>query len=202
MSRNRRPLNRIRSRETRELAAPVATIEAPTTNGNGNGVGPPADVMRQVSFSGTPSYAGMTRPDDYVSELQEPVRRMQTFEEMRFSDDAVHGALSAREHMIQSSNWALQPPDDSAGSRTILEFAEDNLYPFLDDILGKMSGALQYGFSAIEPVLWLERQPHGTQLHQGRRSPGCAQVGPQDIPAKDCQPVTANHLHLSHQRLW
>jgi hypothetical protein len=159
MSRNRRPLNRIRSRETRELAAPVATIEAPTTNGNGNGVGPPADVMRQVSFSGTPSYAGMTRPDDYVSELQEPVRRMQTFEEMRFSDDAVHGALSAREHMIQSSNWMLQPPDDSAGSRQILEFAEDNLYPFLDDILAKMSGALQYGFSAIEPVFGWSDNP-------------------------------------------
>jgi hypothetical protein len=83
---------------TRELAAPMT--EAPPSNANGNGVGAPADVMRQVSFSGTPSYAGKTRPDDYVSELVEPVRRMQTFEEMRFSDDAIHGALSAREHMI------------------------------------------------------------------------------------------------------
>jgi hypothetical protein len=150
MSRHRRPINRTRSRDSRELAAPVATIAVPGSNGNGNA--PPADVMRQVSYSGTPSYAGLTRPDDYVAELQEPVRRMQTFEEMRFSDDAVHGALSAREHMIQSSNWMLQPPDDGGGSREILEFVEDNIYPFLDEILGKMSGAIQYGFSAIEPV--------------------------------------------------
>lgn len=167
MSRNRRPLNRTRSRDTRELAAPMAVAAVPGSNGNGNGQAPPADVLRQITFSGTPSYAGISRPDDYVAELQEPIRRMQTFEEMRFSDDAVHGALSAREHMIQSSNWMLQPPDDSDAARQILEFAEDNIYPFLDDILGKMSGALQYGFSAIEPVYGWSDDPSARNYIKG-----------------------------------
>lgn len=167
MSRNRRPMTPHRSRE---LAAPVAVTAAPPSNGNGNGVGAPADVMRQMTFSGTPSYAGLTRPDDYVAELIEPVRRMQTFEEMRFSDDAIHGALSAREQMIAASNWLLQPPDDKPGSTQILEFVEDNIYPFLNEILKAMSGALQYGFGAIEPVYgWSDAPTAANYIKGGAR---------------------------------
>lgn len=112
----------------------------------------PSDAIRQISFSGTPSYMGLSRPDDYVPEMADPVRRMSAFEEMRFSDDGIHAAIAAREHMIAASNWMVTSAADDPKSVEIKQFVEDNLYPFLDDILNKLAGALQYGFGSIEPV--------------------------------------------------
>lgn len=115
---------------------------------------PPRDVTRQMSYSGTPRGPdGLTTPDDYVRDLQDPLRRMEIFEEMRASDDAVQTAVEARRQEINAANWLLSSDDESDLGVQILEFCEDNIYPLLDDILRILGGgALTYGFGAIEPV--------------------------------------------------
>jgi hypothetical protein len=45
-----------------------------------------------------------------VRDLQDPVKRMEIFDEMRSSDEAINTAISAREQMIGSSNWLLSSP--------------------------------------------------------------------------------------------
>jgi hypothetical protein len=125
-------------------------------------VSPPAGATTQLSYSGTPRLSdGTTRPDDYVAELLDPVRRMMTFEEMRSSDDAVHTAIDARRQEINAANWVLASEDDSDLGTQILDFCEDNIYPHLDDLLRLLGGgALQYGFGAVEPVFaWADESP-------------------------------------------
>jgi hypothetical protein len=81
--------------------------------------------------------------------MADPVRRMEIFEEMRASDDAVHGAIDARRQEINAANWVLSTEDKTRPRHEILEFVEDNLYPVLDDLLRWLGGgALQYGFGA------------------------------------------------------
>lgn len=121
----------------------------------------PAGATRQMSFSGTlRGRDGITTPDDYVRELADPVRRMEMFEEMG-NDDAVHTAIDARRQEINAANWQLSTEDETPLGTEILEFVEDNVYPLLDDLLRWLGGgALQYGFSAIEPVYqWADRPP-------------------------------------------
>jgi hypothetical protein len=138
-----------------------------SSNGNGNGsVRIPADATEQLSFSGTlRRYIAKNGPgiwpDEYVSELADPLRRMQTFEEMRLSDGAVNTALATVEQLIYSSNWILTAPDDTPASTEILEFCEDNVYPLLEEMLRHLAGALQYGVGLFEPVYeWAESAPH------------------------------------------
>lgn len=141
---------------------------------------PPAGVTEQISYSGTPRFGdGSTRPDDYVAELANPVTRMQRFEELRASDDAVNTALTAREQMLYSANWQLTAPDDSPRSTEITEFVEDNIYPVLEQLLRQVGGgAIQYGVGMVEPVFVRADQPSATQVAFGkvrraaRRAPG------------------------------
>lgn len=130
-----------------------------------------------MSFSGSPSYNGVTRPDDYVGELSEPTRRMATFEEMRFSDDAVHAALSAREQMLSAANWMLSSGEGGGSSQEILEFVEDNLFPHLERILRLLAGALHYGFAAIEPVFEWADAPTKRSFIRGLVSRGTRENG-------------------------
>jgi hypothetical protein len=119
----------------------------------------PAGATAQVSYSGTPRGPdGRIQPDDYVRELANPVTRMELFEEMG-NDDAVQTGILARRQEICAANWQLSTEDTSDLGREILEFTEDNLYPFLDDILRLLGGgAMQYGFGALEPVYqWSDR---------------------------------------------
>ena len=88
---------------------------------------------------------GSTRPDDYVTELANPVRRMEVFEEMRASDGAVNTAIEAREKLILSANWQLATAGDKPREVEIKEFVEDNLYPLLDGILLQLAG-VKMGF--------------------------------------------------------
>jgi hypothetical protein len=127
----------------------------------------PADILRQVSYSGTPSMQGVTQPDDYVVELAEPTRRMAAFEEMRYSDDGVSAALTAREQMVLSANWQLNPGSDSERDIQIKEFVEDNIYPFLSEILRHLCGAIQYGFGAIEPIYAWSEGPRARGIMRG-----------------------------------
>lgn len=115
---------------------------------------PPRTITRQESTSGTPRGPdGITTPDDYVRELADPVKRMELFEEMGQGDDAVHVGISARRQEICAANWKLATEDTTPRGTEILEFVEDNIYPFLDDLLRWLGGgAMQYGFGAIEPV--------------------------------------------------
>ncbi|MDP9201707.1 MAG: DUF935 domain-containing protein, partial [Gemmatimonadota bacterium] len=120
----------------------------------------PAEATSQLSYSGTPRYRSETRPDDYVRDLADPVKRMEIFDEMRSSDESVHTAISSREQMIGSSNWLLSSADDKPQSKQIQEFCEDNFYPVLGDLLRTLSGAIQYGFGVVEPVFeWADRPP-------------------------------------------
>ena len=127
-------------------------------------------ALGQVSRSGTPNRGGVSRPDDYVTELADPVRRMAIFEEMRASDDGVQSAVDTREKLILASNWQLNAPDDTPAQRTIKEFCEDNIYPLLDDCLRWLGGgALQYGFGLIEPVFaYADRPTQNTIVRGGK----------------------------------
>ena len=126
---------------------------------------PPAGATAQISYSGTPrGPTGITQPDDYVREMSDPLRRMEIFEEMRSSDDAVHTAIDSRRQEINAANWVLTTEDKTPVGTQILEFVEDNLYPVLDDVLRWLGGGgIQYGFAAIEPVYtWADRPVAGT----------------------------------------
>lgn len=132
-----------------------------------------ARAFEQMSRSGTPNRNGISRPDDYVVELTDPVRRMAIFEEMRASDDGVQSAVDTREKLILASTWKLVAPDDTPTMRTITEFCEDNVYPFLDDCLRWLGGgALQYGFGMIEPVFaWSDTPVVRTIIRGGKSFP-------------------------------
>jgi hypothetical protein len=119
----------------------------------------PQSATTQVSYSGTPRGGdGRIQPDDYVRELANPVTRMEQFEEMG-NDDAVQTGILARRQEICAANWQLSTEDSSDLGREILEFTEDNVYPFLDKILRLLGGGgMQYGFGALEPVYqWSDR---------------------------------------------
>lgn len=135
--------------------------------------GPPPDrQLVQFSFSGTPNMAGMSRPDDYAIPLQDPINRMMIFEQMR-NDQAVHTALSAREHMMKSSNWAVSSVNDTPPERQIAEFVEDNVFPLLGQLISWLGGgAMQYGFGMCEPVYaWSDRAPRSGWTRGGVRQP-------------------------------
>jgi hypothetical protein len=109
----------------------------------------PTEATTQLSYSGTPRLSpNVTQPDEYVRDLQDPVKRMEIFDEMRSSDEAINTAISAREQMIGSSNWLLSCAGDTPAEKEILEFCEDNVYPVLNQLLRHLSGAIQYGFGA------------------------------------------------------
>jgi hypothetical protein len=124
-----------------------------------------SELTRQLSYSGTPRGPdGITQPDDYVREMSDPVRRMELFEEMRASDDAVATAIDARRQEINAANWLLSTDDKAAQANEILQFCEDNIYPLLDNLLRWLGGGgMQYGFGAVEPVYaWADQSPTAT----------------------------------------
>jgi hypothetical protein len=126
-------------------------------------------MTTQLSYSGTPrSRANLTQPDEYVRDLQDPVKRMEIFDEMRSSDEAINTALASREQMIGSSNWLLSAPDDKPASKEILEFCEDNIYPILNELLRHMAGAVQYGFGACEKVFEWSDRPFARNIVRGK----------------------------------
>lgn len=130
--------------------------------------GVPANATTQLSYSGTPRYRGESRPDEYVRDLADPVKRMEIFDEMRGSDESVATALHAREQMIGSSNWMLSCEDDKPKSKEILEFCEDNIYPVLGDLLRHLAGAIQYGFGACETVFEWSDRPFTRNIVRGK----------------------------------
>lgn len=115
---------------------------------------PPRDATRQLSYSGTPRGSdGLISPDEYVRELMDPQKRMELFEEMHQSDDAVYTAIEARRQEINAANWLLASDSDDARAVEILEFCEDNIYPLIDELLRLLGGGgITYGFTSIEPV--------------------------------------------------
>jgi hypothetical protein len=126
-------------------------------------------MTTQLSYSGTPrSRANLTQPDEYVRDLQDPVKRMEVFDEMRSSDEAINTAISAREQMIGSSNWLLSSADDTPKGKEILEFCEDNIYPVLPELLRHLSGAIQYGFGACEKVFEYADRPFARNIVRGK----------------------------------
>lgn len=129
----------------------------------------PADATRQLSYSGTPRDSrGWTTPDEYVTDLADPIKRMEKFEEMG-NDDAVHTALDARRQETCSANWQLSTEDESPRATEILEFVEDNIYPVIDDLLRWLAGgALQYGFGAVEPVFQWSDRPIVSAIARGK----------------------------------
>lgn len=128
----------------------------------------PQDATTQLSYSGTPRFRSETKPDEYVRDLADPVKRMETFDEMRSSDEAINTAIASREQMIGSSNWLLSSPDDTPKAKEILEFCEDNIYPVLGQLLRHLSGALQYGFGACEKVFEYSDRPFARNIVRGK----------------------------------
>jgi phage gp29-like protein len=129
----------------------------------------PAQATAQLSYSGTPrSRTNQTRPDEYVRDLADPIKRMEIFDEMRSSDEAINTAISAREQMIGSSNWLLSSSDDTPKGKEILEFCEDNVYPVLPELLRHLSGAIQYGFGACEKVFEWSDRPFARNIVRGK----------------------------------
>jgi hypothetical protein len=129
----------------------------------------PPNATSQLSYSGTPRGPdGISYPDDYVDKLRNPITRMEIFEEMG-NDDAVHTGVDARRQEICAANWSLTTEDKSDLGNQILEYAEDTIYPFLDDILRLLGGgAMQYGFGALEPVLQWSATPIVSSISRGR----------------------------------
>jgi Protein of unknown function (DUF935) len=144
--------------------APAAAVTAPAKDLSDS----PEKQTEQLSYSGTPRYRERTRPDEYVTDLIEPVRRMEIFDEMRQSDEGINTALAAREQLIGSSTWSLTNPDNSDRGREILEFCEDNIYPVLPDLLRHLSGAMQYGFGAVEKVFAWSDTPFARYVVRGK----------------------------------
>lgn len=130
---------------------------------------PPADVTRQLSYSGTPRGPdGTTTPDDYARDMMQPTRRMEIFEEMG-NDQAVATAIDSRRQEINAANWALSTASEAPNAQEILEFVEDNLYPVLDDLIRWLGGgALQYGFGAVEPVYQWADRPVADVISRGK----------------------------------
>jgi hypothetical protein len=113
----------------------MADSSAIDTTSSSAAVAPPAGIMSQLSYSGTPrSPGGETMPDDYSREMADPIRRMAIFEEMRSSDDAVNTAIDSRRQEINAANWVLATEDTTPRGTEILEFCEDNLYPAPDEV--------------------------------------------------------------------
>lgn len=129
---------------------------------------PPRDATEQLSYTGTPRYRSETTPDEYVRDLQDPVKRMEIFDEMRSSDESINTAIAAREQLIGSANWALTTETDTPAAREVLEFCEDNIYPVLPEMLRHLGGAIQYGFGVVEKVFdWADR-PFARQVARGK----------------------------------
>jgi hypothetical protein len=155
------------------------TSSSAANNDTPAAVSPPAGVIGQLSYSGTPRGPdGSTTPDDYTREMADPVRRMQIFEEMRASDSAVAGAIDARRQEINAANWVLTTEDKSDLGTQILEFVEDNLYPVLDDIIRWVAGGgIQYGFGCVEPVYAWRDAPKAGVIGRGKiRRPARSQM--------------------------
>jgi hypothetical protein len=131
---------------------------------------PPSDATTQLSYSGTPRQPdGRTHPDDYVTELRIPQRRMQVYEEMGASDDAIHTAIDSRRQQINAANWTLATEDKTPRGQEILGFIEDNLYPHIDNLIRWLGGgALQYGFGAVEPVFEWSDTPLVASISKGK----------------------------------
>jgi hypothetical protein len=167
------------------LAAAATTSSNGSSNGNGasqTGAAerPPPSATRQFSFSGTArGQRGETYPEDHLPELQDPVRRMAIFEEMEASDDAVHTAIDARRQEGNAANWVLGSEDKSPRGTEILEFSEDNWYPWTDDaIRWLMGGGVHFGFGLTEPVYMWNDAPLARAIVRGKiRRPTRAGTG-------------------------
>lgn len=127
-----------------------------STNGNGNGASSdgttPRVALGQLSVSGIRNPDGSIWPDEYLRELQDPIRRMEVFEEMG-NDGAVGTALEARCQDVYSANWELATEDKSEQGATILEWVKGEIEPWIEDLLRWLAeGPLQYGFVGIEKV--------------------------------------------------
>jgi hypothetical protein len=129
---------------------------------------PYPQATQQLSYSGTPRYLDLTLPDEYVLDLREPVRRMEIFDEMRSSDEAVNTAISSREQLIGASNWGLSVAGDTPQQTEILQFVEDNVYPVLPELLRHLAGALQYGFGTVEKVFEWADKPYAKNIIRGK----------------------------------
>lgn len=143
-------------------------------NGGDPAERPTRSMFRQISDSGTPqSRRGVIMPDDYVPELADPPRRMALYEEMRNSDEAINTAITAREKLINSSDWSLATESDEGRAVEILEFCEDNVYPVFDALLRHVAGGgLHYGFGLVENVYAWSDEPFARNIVRGslRRS--------------------------------
>lgn len=125
---------------------------------------------------------GRTHPDEYVVDLRNPLKRIQVFEEMGASDDAVHTAIDSRRQMINAANWTLATEDKTPNGQEILQFVEDNLYPHLDKLLRLLGGgALQYGFGAVEPVFQWANSPIVASISRGKIVRATSKAGPRRI---------------------
>ncbi|HVX39602.1 MAG TPA: DUF935 family protein [Gemmatimonadaceae bacterium] len=144
---------------------------------------PPPNATAQQSYSGTPRLPdGRTHPDEYVNELRNPLKRMEKFEEMGASDDAVHTAIDSRRQMINAANWTLASEDKTPRGQEILQFVEDNLYPHLDNLIRWLGGgALQYGFGAVEPVYAWGDSPLVASISRGKVVRATAKSGQRRI---------------------
>lgn len=150
-------------------ANPVAPTPLAAPTGGARGAAQAVDqaeaqrrlVLPQESFSGTPRLTGgLTYPDEYVTELRDPLKRMDRFEEMRASEEAVNSAITSRVALGLASTWKLISESDKPDAIERLQFVEDNVYPHLEQLLRQLYEAVHYGVGLVEPVFdWADRPP-------------------------------------------
>jgi hypothetical protein len=146
----------------------MASAVVPVSNGKAPEK-PPREIFTQLSYGGTPrGRDGLASPDDFNRDLSNLTTRMEAFDEMGKSDDALGSALEERQQGISAGNWTISSADESTRGATIREFVEDNIYPHLELLLRRYGkGPLQYGFSVGEPVFAWSDAPLVSSIQRG-----------------------------------
>lgn len=120
---------------------------------------------RQFGYTGIETVDHLIESREHNLELRPLDARVRAYRIMR-ADPAIDMALTAGELPILGAHWPIV--SEAQADREIVEFLEDAIYPFLDDLLRWMLGMWQYGFATIEPVFAFRDNPAVVFITQGR----------------------------------
>ena len=110
---------------------------------------------QEVGASGTTNFQGYIDTDEYKQQLM-GTELYTTVDKMRWSDASVQAALLLCELPIRSTEWDIEPADETAQSKEIADFVKDNLFQGLqtswEDVLRQILLMHPYGCMVFEVI--------------------------------------------------
>jgi hypothetical protein len=129
----------------------------------------PGLATMELGYSSPSPWTAWTR-EERVPELRDKIG-LRTFFDMKRADATVRGALRLLKTPIQAARWFVEPYDDTALSKSISEFVEENLFCHLStpwsQVIEDTLLMCDYGYMAFEKV-WIAPDSTGDKVKDGK----------------------------------